>query len=150
MSGITIPGRIPTPLLSLLNYRRNYGVCIVKRGRPAQCRHAREKSMLVINVFSLRRRATNSLVLSVILFCVASLIFYNHFSLLMSHDNVKLMEARFALHKLRQSQLCRYTMNLRVKRSIKRKSRGTTKHRVCVVGLMYLGCERNIFLFCEL
>lgn len=42
MSGITIPGRIPTPLLSHLNYRRNYGVCIVKRGRPAQCRHARE------------------------------------------------------------------------------------------------------------
>lgn len=42
MSGITIPERIPTPLLSHLNYRRNYGVCIVKRGRPAQCRHARE------------------------------------------------------------------------------------------------------------
>jgi len=42
MSGITIPRRISTPLLSLLNYRRNYGVCIVKRGCPAQCRHARE------------------------------------------------------------------------------------------------------------
>lgn len=43
MSGITIPGRIPTPLLSLLNYRRNYGVCIVKRGRLAQCRRRRRR-----------------------------------------------------------------------------------------------------------
>jgi len=65
MSGITIPRRISTPLLSLLNYRRNYGVCIVKRGCPAQCRHAREshtpaeKSTLVINAFPRRRRATN-------------------------------------------------------------------------------------------
>lgn len=138
MSGITIPGRIPTPLLSHLNYRRNYGVCIVKRGRPAQCLHAREsyteRKVCLWSTHFLAVGARWILPLITRTISRGKLRILLQPFRLQSDDNVVKMVAyafkNFTLCELRwQSMICTtFTRTY----GVERKSRETIKHRMIV------------------